>query len=73
MGVNVAAFSDVKKQGSERDSEDGYTYCWSGRSHGQFEGVAVAVADRLVPMDTEVTHVNERIVRLRFTHTLDYI
>ena len=30
----------------------------------------MAVADRLVPMITEVTPVNERIMRLRITHTL---
>ena len=33
----------------------------------------MAVADRLVPMNTEVTPVNERIMRLRITHTLGVI
>ena len=33
----------------------------------------MAVADRLVPMITEVTPVNERIMRLRITHTLGVI
>ena len=45
-------------------------YCLSGRPQGYFEGVAVAVADRLVPMVTEVTPVNERIMRLTISHTL---
>ena len=43
------------------------------RPQGRFEEVAVAVADRLVPMITEVTTVNERIMRLRITHTLGVI
>ena len=59
--------------GSEWVSGGGYTYYWSGRPQGHFEGVAVAVADRLVPMITEVTPVNERIMRLRITHTLGVI
>ena len=50
-------------------SGGGYTYYWSGRPHGHLEEVAVAVADRLVPMITEVTPVNERIMRLRISHT----
>ena len=33
----------------------------------------MAVADRLVPMITEVTPVKERIMRLRITHTLGVI
>ena len=35
--------------------------------------MAVAVADRLVPMFTEISPVNERILRLRITHTLGVI
>ena len=37
------------------------------------KGVAVAVADRMVPIITEVTPVNERIMRLRITHILGVI
>ena len=33
----------------------------------------MAVVDRLVPMIIEVTPANERIMRLRITHTLDVI
>ena len=33
----------------------------------------MAVVDRLVPMITEVTPVNERIMRLRISHTLGVI
>ena len=33
----------------------------------------MSVAERLVPMITEVTSVNERIMRLRISHTLGVI
>ena len=33
----------------------------------------MAAADRLVPMITDVAHVNERIMKLRITHTLGVI
>ena len=35
--------------------------------------MAAAVADRLVPMITEATPVNERIIKLRISHTLGVI
>ena len=47
----------------------GYTYYWSGCPQGYVEGVNVAVADRLVPIITEVSAVKQRIMRLRFAHT----
>ena len=50
--------------------EGGYTYYWSVCPQGHFEGVAAAVADRLVPIVTEVTPVKERIMRQRISHTL---
>ena len=56
-----------------RSVGDGETYYWSGRPQGHLEGVAVAVADRLVPMITQVTPVNVRIMRLRITHILSVI
>ena len=49
------------------------TYYWSGSPHGHLENVVVAVADRLIPMVTEVTPVNERVMRLRIFHTLGVI
>ena len=73
LGVSVAALSEVRRPGSGWVSGGGYTYYWSGRPQGHLEGVAVAVADRLVPMITEVTPVNERIMRLRISHTLGVI
>ena len=45
---------------------------WSGRPQWNLEGVAVAVADRLVPIFTDVTHVNEPIMRLRTSHALGF-
>ena len=38
-----------------------------------FKGMAVTVTDRLASMVTEVTTVNERIIRLRNSHTVDVI
>ena len=52
----------------------GYTYCWTGRSDGDHaQGVAVAVSNKLTPTITEVTLVNERIMRLRIRHSLGVI
>ena len=65
LGVSVVALSEVPKGGC--------TYYWSGRPQGHLDGVAVAVADRLVSMITAVTPVNERIMRLRISHTLGVI
>ena len=50
LGVSVVALSEVRRPGSGWVSGGGYTYYWSGRPKGHLEGVAVAVADRLVPM-----------------------
>ena len=61
---------EVKRSGSGWSSERGYTYYWSGRPQEHLEGVSVAVVDRLVPMITEVTPLNERIMRPGITHTL---
>ena len=59
LGVGGAALSEVRRPGSGRVSGGGYTYNWSGRPQGHLEGVAVAVADRLVPVINGVTPVNE--------------
>ena len=73
LGVSVAALSEVTRPRSEWVSGGGYTFYWSGRLQGNLEGEAVVVADRLVPIITEVTPVNERIMRLRITNILGVI
>ena len=70
FGANGAALSVVRRPGSGWFCGGGYTYYLSGRIQGHLEGVAVADADRLIPIVTEVTPVNERIMILRFTHAL---
>ena len=50
-----------------------YTYYCSGRPQELLKGMAVALTDRLASMVTEVTPVNERIIRLRNSHTVDVI
>ena len=73
LGVSCAALSGVRRPRSGWGSGGGYTYYWYCRPQGHLEGVAVAIDDRLVPVITEVTPVNERIMRLRITHTLGVI
>ena len=73
LGVTVAAHPEFRRPGSRWVSGGGYTYYWSGRPPEHIEGAVLAVADRLVPMITEVTPANERIIRLRINHTLGVI
>ena len=70
IGVSVAAVSEVRRPGSGWVSGGGFTFYLSGRPQRDLEKVAVAVAYRLIPMVTEVTSGNERIMRLRISHTL---
>ena len=62
LDVSVAALLGVRRPGSEWVSGGEYTYYWSGRTQ-----------DRLVPMISEVTTVNKRVMRLRLSHTLGVI
>ncbi|KAF7660124.1 hypothetical protein LDENG_00287990, partial [Lucifuga dentata] len=63
--------SEVRRPGSGQISVGGYTYFWSGCSNGRRdEGVAVAVVDWLLPMVSDVTPVNKRIMRHRLRHSL---
>ena len=74
LGISVAALSEVRRPKSGEISVGGYTYYWSGRLDGYHsEGVAIAVSGRLVPLVTEVTPINERIMRLRIRHSLGVI
>ncbi len=74
LGVAVVALSEVRRPGTGHISSGGYTYYWSGRADGRHtEGVAVAVANRLVPLIKEVTPVSERIMRLRLAHSLGMV
>ena len=73
LGPSVAAIPQVRRPWSEWVRGGGYTYYWSGRTQGHLESVVVAVADRLASMITEVTPVNERIMRLRIFHTQNVI
>ena len=51
-------------------SNCGYTYYWSGRRQRHLQRVDVTAANRLVPVVTEVTPVNKRVVGLRSLHIL---
>ena len=52
--------------------EGGYTYYRSGHPQGHLDGVAVAAANRLVHMVTQVTFI-KRIIRLRTFYTMGVI
>ena len=60
VSLCVAALSEVKRPGGGWVSGGGYKYYWSSRPRSHLEGMA----DRLVPMVTEVAPVSERIMRL---------
>ena len=71
---SIAALSEVRRPDCGEIMAGGYTYYWSGRSDGDHaQGVAVAVSNKLTPMITEVTPVNERIMRRRIRHSLGVI
>ena len=57
----------------ERISGEGCIYYWSGRPQGHLEGVAVAVANRIVHMATEAIPVNEFIMRRRITGVISLV
>ena len=74
LDIGIAALSEVRRSDCGEIMAGGYTYYWSGRSHGYHsQGVAVAVSNMLTPMIIEVTPVNERIMRLRIRHSLGVI
>ncbi|KAG2466405.1 RAI14 protein, partial [Polypterus senegalus] len=70
--ISVAELSEVRTPGTGQISVGGYTFYWSGRSDGcHTQGrVAVTVVDWLLPMVSDVTPFNERIMRLRLQHSL---
>ncbi|KAG2471198.1 CAC1C protein, partial [Polypterus senegalus] len=69
--ISVAALSEVHRPGTGQISVGGYTFYWSGCSDGcHTRGVAVALADWLVPMMSNVIPFNECIMRLRLRYSL---
>ena len=74
MNISIAVLSEVQRPESGEIMAGGYTYYWSGHSDGYHaQGVAVAVSNKLAPMITELTPVNERIMRLKNHHSLGVI
>ena len=64
LDIGIAALSEIRRPDCGKIRADGYTYSWSGHFNGYHaQGVAVAVSNKLTPMITEVTPVNERIMR----------
>ena len=71
LHVSVAALSEVRRPGTGQISVGGYTYFWSGSSLGRHtEGVAIAVADALLPAIDNIRYHSERMMSLRLRHTL---
>ena len=70
LDIGIAAFSEVRRPDCGEIMAGGYTYYCSGRSAGyRAQGVVVPVSNKLTTMITEVTPVNERIMRLRIRHS----
>ena len=74
LGVDVASVSEVRRPGSGVASVGGYTYYWSGRADGHhWEGVAIAISNRLRPSVVEVAPVDERIMVMRLKHSFGFM
>ena len=74
MDIGITALSEVWRPDCGDIMAGGYTHSWSGRSDGYHaQGVAVAVSNKLTPMISEVTLVNERIITLRIRRSLGVI
>ena len=71
LRVSVAALSEVRRPGSGVISVGGYTYYWSGQDSGRhFSGVAIAVADWLIPAVDKICRISDRVMSLRLSHSL---
>ena len=71
LRISVAALSEVRRPGSGVISVGGYTYYWSGRGSGlHFGGVAIAVADWLIPAVDNISRLSDRVMSLRLRHSL---
>ena len=63
LRVSVAALSEVRRSGSGVISVGGYTYYWSGQDSGRhFSGVAIAVADWLIPAVDKICRLSDRVI-----------
>ena len=71
LRVSVAALSEVRRPGSGEISVGGYTYYWSGQDSGHhFSGVAIALADWLIPAVDNISRLSDRVMSLRLRHSL---
>ena len=71
LRVSVAALSEVRRPGSGTISVGGYTYYWSGQGQGRhLSGVAIAIADWLIPAVDKVNTISDRVMSLRLRHSL---
>ena len=69
LRLSVAALSEVRRPGEGQISVGGYTYFWSGsRTGAHFGGVAIAVADALLPAIDNICYVSDRLMSLRLRH-----
>ena len=61
----------VRRASSGVISGGEYTYYWLGQDSGQyFGGIAIAVAERLIPAVDKICHISERVMSLRLRHSL---
>ena len=69
LRVQLAALSEVRRLGRGEIRVGGYTYFWSGPAEGHTQGVAIAVADQLLPAVDDIRCVSERLMSLRLRHS----
>ena len=69
LQISVAALSEVRRLDEGQISVGGYTYFWSGSRTGvHFGGVAIAVADVLLPVIDNIRYISDRLMSLRLRH-----
>ena len=71
MRVQLSALSEVRPLGRGETRVEGYTYYWSGLTEWHTQGVAIAVADCLLPAVDDIRCVSERQMSLRLRHSQD--
>ncbi|KAG0720949.1 hypothetical protein GWK47_047408 [Chionoecetes opilio] len=72
LRVDIVALSETRRPVSGETSSGGYTCYWSDMSNcHRIRRVGISI--KLQPSVVEVTPVDERIMRVRMQHTLDFM
>ena len=72
--MDRVGLSETRRLGSDEISSRGFTYYWFGMNNGaSLKGVSIDVSSRLQPSVAEIIPVDERTMRLRLKHTLNFM